>query len=31
MMWESKPRKLGAENPVIIWLKEVTDVQGIKG
>lgn len=31
MMWEPKPRKLGAENPVIIWLKEVTDVQGIKG
>ena len=31
MMWESKPRKLGAENPVIIWLKEVTDVQGING
>lgn len=30
MMWESKPRKLGAANPIIIWLKEVTDVQGIK-
>lgn len=31
MKWELKPRKPGAENPVVIWLKEMTDVQGIKG
>lgn len=31
MVWEWKPRKLGAENPVILWLKEVTDVQCVKG
>lgn len=28
--WESKLRKLGAQNPINIWLKEVTDVQGVK-
>lgn len=31
MTWESQPGKLGAGNPCMIWLKEVTDVQDIKG